>query len=432
MRRRVAALTTMIAVAVVGSVSNAWAQATEAAPALTVQDQAIRLYIQCDNAPCDQEFFRTELTWVNHVRDRQDADVHVLITSQQSGGGGRQLTLDFIGLRAYEGQEAQLRYDAVPNETQDATRRGILRLLQVGLVPYAITTPLARELSVIHSPPARDSGQPATLDVHDPWDFWVYRLRVGGNFNGESTSKNSSVNGSISANRTTEDWKQSYNSNINYSERTFTLSSGSQFTSVSRNMNANGLVAKSLGPKWSAAIRGSASSDTFVNQDSKVELGGGVEWNVFPYAESTRRQFTFQYTVAYNRFDYDQETLFGKLEETLFDQQFVIFLDMAQPWGSTNMSFEAANYWSDFKKYHVRVNGNADFRITRGLSLNVNGNVSRVRDQVYLPRGDASDEEILVRQRQLATSYRYGFSFGVSYTFGSIYNNVVNSRFRSN
>jgi len=270
------------------------------------------------------------------------------------------------------------------------------------------------------------------VDVHDPWDFWVYRLRVGGNFNGESTSKNSSVNGSISANRTTEDWKQSYNSNINYSERTFTLSSGSQFTSVSRNMNANGLVAKSLGPKWSAAIRGSASSDTFVNQDSKVELGGGVEWNVFPYAESTRRQFTFQYTVAYNRFDYDQETLFGKLEETLFDQQFVIFLDMAQPWGSTNMSFEAANYWSDFKKYHVRVNGNADFRITRGLSLNVNGNVSRVHDQVYLPRGSASDEEILVRQRQLATSYRYGFSFGVSYTFGSIYNNVVNSRFRSN
>jgi len=42
---------------------------------------------------------------------------------------------------------------------------------------------------------------------------------------------------------------------------------------------------------------------------------------------------------------------------------------------------------------------------------------------------EATDQEILVRQRQLATSYRYGVSVGLSYTFGSIFNNVVNPRF---
>jgi hypothetical protein len=36
-----------------------------------------------------------------------------------------------------------------------------------------------------------------------------------------------------------------------------------------------------------------------------------------------------------------------------------------------------------------------------------------------------------VRQRQLATSYSYSVYFGVSYTFGSIFNNVVNPRFGS-
>ncbi len=42
---------------------------------------------------------------------------------------------------------------------------------------------------------------------------------------------------------------------------------------------------------------------------------------------------------------------------------------------------------------------------------------------------DATDEEIVVRQRQLATSFRYYTSFGISYRFGAIFNNVVNPRF---
>jgi len=41
----------------------------------------------------------------------------------------------------------------------------------------------------------------------------------------------------------------------------------------------------------------------------------------------------------------------------------------------------------------------------------------------------ASLEEILLRRRELETSYYYYFSIGLSYTFGSIYNNVVNPRF---
>lgn len=43
----------------------------------------------------------------------------------------------------------------------------------------------------------------------------------------------------------------------------------------------------------------------------------------------------------------------------------------------------------------------------------------------------ASTEEILVRQRELATGYQYEVGFGVSYSFGSIFNNVVNPRFRN-
>ena len=68
-------------------------------------------------------------------------------------------------------------------------------------------------------------------------------------------------------------------------------------------------------------------------------------------------------------------------------------------------------------------------RIVRGLSFNFFGNVSRVRDQVFLPRRDATDEEILLRRRALQTDFSYFTNFSIRYTFGSIFNNIVNPRF---
>ena len=65
----------------------------------------------------------------------------------------------------------------------------------------------------------------------------------------------------------------------------------------------------------------------------------------------------------------------------------------------------------------------------RGLSLSLYSNLESVRDQISLPALEATNEEVLVNQRQLATSYRYSMFFGVSYTFGSIFSPIVNPRF---
>jgi hypothetical protein len=45
-------------------------------------------------------------------------------------------------------------------------------------------------------------------------------------------------------------------------------------------------------------------------------------------------------------------------------------------------------------------------------------------DEDYLKK-----EVILLRQRQLLTGYQYYFNFGISYSFGSLFNNIVNPRF---
>ncbi|GAC1464695.1 MAG: hypothetical protein PVSMB1_14700 [Gemmatimonadaceae bacterium] len=88
-----------------------------------------------------------------------------------------------------------------------------------------------------------------------------------------------------------------------------------------------------------------------------------------------------------------------------------------------------AHYLDDPSKQRLETLMQLDLHLFTGLSLNLFGNVEFLRDQIYLPRADATPESILLRQHQLATSYRYFLGVGFSYTFGSIFNNIVNPRF---
>ncbi len=70
-----------------------------------------------------------------------------------------------------------------------------------------------------------------------------------------------------------------------------------------------------------------------------------------------------------------------------------------------------------------------DVRISGGLSFYMYAFGSIVRDQLSLPKGAASEQEILTRRRQLASGYNFYTSFGLNYRFGSKVNNFVNPRF---
>ena len=52
-----------------------------------------------------------------------------------------------------------------------------------------------------------------------------------------------------------------------------------------------------------------------------------------------------------------------------------------------------------------------------------------MRDQLSLPKEEATEEEILLRLRALKTADNYFGNVGISYRFGSSLNNVVNPRF---
>jgi hypothetical protein len=396
-------------------------------PAQPSRTEALRVFLDCN--ACDESYIRTEVTFVNYVRDRVGADVHVLVTTQGTGGGGTLYTFKFIGLERFKGVEQTLTYAAPQTATSDERRAGYTAVFKLGLVRYVAETPLASRLKLtFDAPPA----QTAAAAVHDPWNFWVFRVGASGNMESQESNEDVGISGSFSANRTTEIWKINLNGFARYTEEKFDLEEEEgTFTAVSRQSEARALVTRSLGEHWAVGGTAIALSSTFQNYELRTRFAPGIEYDIFPYDESTRRIFTLFYSVGVQTADYLEETIFGKTSETLLDHSFEASMALRQPWGQASGSFEIQHYLNRSDKYRINAFGNIDVRLFKGFSLDLFGGGSRRRDQLSLRRGTASTEEILVRQRELATGYQLEFGFGFSYSFGSVYNNVVNPRFRN-
>ncbi len=387
----------------------------------------IRVFLDC--SVCDFDFMRTEINFVDYVRDRQDAQVHILVTSQSTGGGGTEYTLNFIGQRELANIADTLKYIAPPSASQDDLRSGLALTIKLSLLRYFAHLGQAGRFDVTYVAPtvAADAGAKGASE--DRWNLWVFRVSATADGSGETSDNSASLNGSVSANRTTEMWKSVFTVNATYGQSSFILTDNSKFKSYSHNYAFNDLLVKSIGQHWSAGHRASWHASSFLNQTRAIRFAPAIEYNVFPYSQSTRRQLTLLYSTGINFFRYQDTTIFNKLGEVRGDQTLTASLDLRQPWGSVSSSLEGAAYINDFTKRHLVLFNSLDLRLLKGFSFSFFGQLSLVRDQLYLPRGNLSDQERLLRQRQLATSYTYSVNVGLSYSFGSIFNNIVNPRF---
>ena len=241
----------------------------------------VRLFIDCNNTPCDSDFFRTEITFVEHVRDRQTADVHLLMTGQSTGSGGREITFSFFGQGRFKGRDQVLKETFVVASSDDAVRRGMVRVMSLGLVPYVLGGPGTDRLRVTVQPAQADTTAAATASL-DPWDRWSFRVNLNGNANGESSSQSFNINTNVTANRVTEESKVNLNARMNYRESKFDLPDGRTFLSPNRDYGAGGTYVKSLSGHWSAGARGNWNSSTFSNQNWSWSGGPAIEWDLFP------------------------------------------------------------------------------------------------------------------------------------------------------
>ncbi|MBI4264069.1 MAG: hypothetical protein HY657_06825 [Acidobacteria bacterium] len=294
----------------------------------------LRVFVDCSE--CDGAYLRQQVAFVDYVRDRTLAEVHVLFSGQPTGNGGEEITLTFVGRERFDGVDDVLRYVSTPVETADETREGYTRLFVMGLIRYLARIPERSRVDLdVVIPEALPEG-----GVRDPWNFWVFDVGLSADASGEELTRHRAFSGYASAGRVTDAWKLRLGVNGRYNSSRFDVDD-TTISSVSRGTSMDGWAIKSLGAHWGSGIGGSIVSST----------------------------------------------------------------------------------------YRVVSLGTVEYRLATGVSLDVHGGASLIRDQIYLARRGASDQEVLLRQRQLATGYDYILSIGLSFTFGSIHDSVVNSRF---
>jgi hypothetical protein len=389
--------------------------------------RTLRVYLDCATGlVCDTDYLHTTLSYIAFVRDLSEADIDVLLTGEATGAGGLVTTARFIGHYAFNGLNDTLKVATARGATDDETRRAVAHLLSIGLVRFAARTSLGSGLSVTYAPPTIPSGGPNT--DRDSWNAWVFSLSGAAQLSGQQYSQSGQITGSVTADRVTPAWKLDFAFSENYTYNVIHEDSVSA-TTIQRSLGLSGQIAKSVSDHWSAGLVTLALASPYNNERLAVHAAPALEYDVFPYTESTHHQLIFLYAIGGTTFRYLDRTIFNRLSETRADQTLTTAFGVTEPWGGASASLQAAAFLNNFRQNRQVLSADFHIRLFGGLSFTVDPSYSAIHDQIYLPAASASLDDILLARRQLATNYQYSMSVGLSFTFGSIFNSVVNPRF---
>jgi hypothetical protein len=386
--------------------------------------QLPNFFLDCDQ--CDFNFIREELPFVSFVREPQSADVHILVTTSHTASGGHKYFFNFIGLKNFEKVNYEYELVSSQSDTDDDRRKSLLKILKVGILGYYSKTSYIDNLNI----EIEESGnRKAESMVIDRWNKWFFRMSSGAEFQKEQSQNEYSIQTDLSASKVTEKWKTQFGGSYEMNRENF-KDEGDIITNKQDSKSLSGQVVKSITEKWSASVIAGYESRTFLNIKHNVKAGAGIQYNIFPWKECNRRVFSIAYLLGLDNYEYNEMTIYEKMHETLPAELMIVELEFIQPWGEINLVMQGQHYFRDFSKNRLTVESDFAIRLTKNLSVFSSIEAQLIHDQLYLPKGDASLEDILLRRRKLATTYELNGHLGFRFTFGSIFNNVVNERFK--
>lgn len=391
---------------------------------------AIRAFVDCQgdtNLGCSSEFFVLELPYVTWTRDRLFADVQFLVTTIQTGSGAFQYTVTALGRGRFAGRADTAVVRTIPNESEDGIRRKLSSNFALLLVPYVRSTSVAPRLRVVYDAPA-DARQATPTSVKDPWNFFVLQLQGNGFLQTESRQTFANMDADVRVRRVTEKnaIRFGWNQSVRYNR--FEIDDTTAVTNTIRNGVFFVRGVKSLGPRLSAGFLTNVGFSEFNNTELVWRAAPVIEYNLFPWKQATSRQVAVSYGVGPRYFRWKEPTIFNRSKEWRMQQELVVGSDVRQSWGSVNASLRYASYIPALDQWNLSLNGQTSLNLVKGLSFNVGGGASLIRDQIFLAAQGQTPEQILTQRRALASDFSLFVFTGLSYSFGSIYNSVVNPR----
>ncbi len=395
------------------TISSLFAKEDPNAKKKPLRKDAINVYMDASN------YIKKEVPFINYVRDIQDADLVVLGTFQQTGSGGGEYTFFVEGYKRFAGVRDTVKFHTYPDETDMEIMQKGANIFKMGLMRYIIETPMANFVDINFTEPIEEEVST------DKWNNWVFTTTLNGSLQGQESGDASTLGTSFSADRTTNEWR--FNTGLYYNTSK-TVYKHVDYTDKRTDTRVYADAVKSIGDHWAVGMSSDVFQSIYSNYDLGFIAGPAIEYDIYPYSESTRRIFRFFYVLNYGYSNYADTTAFLKTEESLWSQRLQTSYTNFQPWGTINFTARWSNYLHNFSFNRVSIGAYANVKIAKGLSFNLQSGYQFIHDQVSLRKGDATVEDILLKRRELSTTYSYQTSVGITYRFGSIYNNVVNPR----
>ncbi len=386
------------------------------------------VFMDCETW-CFRDYVKQNITFVDYSLERLDADIYVLFTALQTGGGGREVQMVIQGNDQFANRADTTTFYSHANDTEVIRREQLVKEFKKGLLPFIIQTDLINDIMfTVESSDSLDQNE-EVIEEKDPWNYWVFNVGGNGWFNGEETFKSADLNGNVNATRITEESKFTFRSSASLSRSVFTLTDGEEFVSEIESYNTNALFVKSINEHWSAGVTAGGGSSTFSNMDIRFSGKAAVEYNIFPYDDAQTKRFSIRYAIGPEYYNYTDSTIFNKLEETVLRHSIDVEITTTQKMGDLNLDFGVEQYLHNPSLYNIYISPGISWQLFKGFRVNLFGFASLVNDRINIPKDVISDEDILLQQRQLDTQFSYFTSVGINYRFGSNKNNFVNARF---
>jgi hypothetical protein len=391
-----------------------------------------RIFINCSSWSCYEDYVRTELSFFDFVRDRFQADVQILVIRQENGAGGMSFTLNFIGQNRFKNQNDTLKFSTKQADSDDMIRQKMVQMMKIGLVPYLKSTDFVSSISV--DLPKRKSEE--ALIKNDKWNYWVFTIGAWGNYFAESNSSNYYLVNYLDINRIKPESKIliSGSYDTNFSKFVFqdvdTLGNIVNETIKARNENSNFslIYAKSLTEHW--AVGGYHENWTSVRRNIRFgyTFAPAIEYNLFPNSQNTQKQFRIIFQSGLRGLQLREINDRDKLKEQLWYYRLDANISLVQPWGSVSGRIGGHQFFGEKGLFRINGNINLRWRAFEGFNLDLGANASYIKDQVLFVPKDINRNNVLLGAGILPTNFSFFISGGISYTFGSINNSVVNPR----
>ena len=382
------------------------------------QENKVKAYLDCER--CDDNFIKQETSFLEYVRDQDLADLVILIRNIWNPSGGRSYEIEIDGNDEYKDLVSSTTVFGYSSDTSSSLRDKLVNKLKLALVPFLDKAEYDLNVKI-------DTNFEDIKTIDDKWNNWVFELSGTYESEKEESRKTNRYELQFEIDKVTEDWRIGIDLEREERNREF-YSDDNVYLSNRKTTSLRGRVVRSISDHLSTGVFFGAFQNTYENIDFNRYIAPAIEYSFFPYKDVLSKEITLAYRIGTGKRNYIEKTIYGYENQTLTSQTLTLNVRYRQKWGNISSYIDGTQFFDDGTKKRFSLRSDLDIRIFEGLAVRFSGNVSLIREQYSLAAGSTSVEDLLLQQRRIASDYETNFSIGLSYTFGSIYNSIINTR----